>query len=189
MERTRRKRIGIINGDRGAPLNITLGSMNAKRPRPNAAQVTYLGSWLIFVSVVLVLEGWTIDALLYLFIGVLAFVGAFTGALWTFRGGKWAYGALGSSLALLAAYALWWTADISHIYSADPDPGLWGAMTAQLENWFYMARAFVGRPYYLYAFSQFYWGVLMALLQLAFLPVLLRSLKSSRGTPQSALVA
>jgi len=25
LERTRRKRIGIINGDRGAPLNITLG--------------------------------------------------------------------------------------------------------------------------------------------------------------------
>jgi hypothetical protein len=24
LERTRRKRIGIINGDRGAPLNITL---------------------------------------------------------------------------------------------------------------------------------------------------------------------
>jgi hypothetical protein len=31
LERTRRKRIGIINGDRGAPLNITLDVMSNSR--------------------------------------------------------------------------------------------------------------------------------------------------------------
>jgi hypothetical protein len=34
LERTRRKRIGIINGDRGAPLNITLGVTRLRSPSP-----------------------------------------------------------------------------------------------------------------------------------------------------------
>jgi hypothetical protein len=37
LERTRRKRIGIINGDRGAPLNITLEGFR-KHPREKWSQ-------------------------------------------------------------------------------------------------------------------------------------------------------
>jgi hypothetical protein len=163
--------------------------MNAQRARSNSVRLAYLGSWLVFVAVILVLEGWTIEVPLYFFIAVLGFVGVVTGALWALRDAKWVYGALGSSVMLLAAYALWWSADISHRYSVDPDPGLWGAAVAQLEIWLSMVRAFIGRSYYLYAFCQLYWGVLMALLQLVFLPSLLISLKATRSASTNALMA
>jgi hypothetical protein len=163
--------------------------MNAKATRPSAAKLAYLGTWLVFIAVLLIMEGWRNAPPLYLFIWLAGFVGALMASLWSFRNGKWIYGALVSSAALLSAYVLWWAADIADRYSVDPHPGLLRTALVQVEIWVHMTRAFIGRSLYLYAFCQFYWGLLMALLQLAFLPMLLRSLKSARATPSSTIAA
>jgi hypothetical protein len=163
--------------------------MNAKATRPSAAKFAYLGTWLVFVAVLLIMEGWSNAPPLYLFIWLMGFVGTLAASVWSFRNANWVYGAIGSSVALLIAYALWWAADIANRYSVDPSPGLLRTMLVQVEIWVHMARSFIGRSHFLYAFCQLYWGLLMALLQLAFLPMLLRSLRSARASPSRPAAA
>ena len=156
--------------------------MNSKRTRPTAAQLGYLCSWLTFVAVLGVLEGWSSAPPLYLFIGFLALTGTLCAVLWIAQSPKWVHGALGCSTALVSAYVLWWAIDIGRRYTAGLGLGLLESALLQVEIWVGMARSLIGRSHYLYAFSQLYWGLLMALVQLAFLPTLVRSLKAMRSS-------
>ena len=161
--------------------------MKTHHPASSATKGAYLGSWLVFIAVILIMEGWSKASPLYLFIAGVGVVGVVAAALWAFGNGKWLYVALVCSLTLIAAYVLWWIVDIGYRYESDPNPGLLRTVSVQLEIWLSMARAFIGRSHYLYAFCQLYWGVLMPLLQFAFLASMVRSVKSLRKPAAESL--
>ena len=163
--------------------------MSTGRASSNAAKIAYLGSWVVFCAVIMAMEGWSDAAPLYLFIAFMGFVGLITAVMWILRGTNWIYGALASSLAVLIAYGLWWAVDIGTRYEADPHPGLLRTITVQVEIWLSLARGLIGRSHYLYAFCQLYWGILMPLIQLAFLPSLLGSLRSLRARAAGPIAA
>jgi len=136
----------------------------------------YLAVWAVFLALILYMD-WSNARPYNLVVGLLAFPGTVIAALWTLRGGKWALGALTLSLAVLCGYLYWWSAEIGQRYATDPSPGLTRTMMVQVQIWTGITRVLIGRSEYLNAFCQLYWLALMPLLQLGFLPAIVRSMR------------
>ena len=161
---------------RGAPHNSTLGSMNtASAPASAQTKSAYFGVWAVFLALVLYMD-WSNARTYNMVVGLLAFPGAVFALLWALRGGKWGWGALAATIALLCAYLAWWFIEISDRYAADPATGLVRTIMVQFQIWTGITRVLMDRSQYLDAICQLYWLALMPLLQIAFLPTIARSL-------------
>jgi hypothetical protein len=136
----------------------------------------YSGVWLAFVAVVLLLD-WGNARPHHVITALLAFPGALVGLAWAYKGGRWVYAASVMTAAILVAYLAWWAIEIARLRAIDPSDSLWDDVWLHVKVHLTLPGVYLSRSKYLDAALMLYWITLMPVLQAAFVPFLLRSLR------------
>ena len=140
------------------------------------ARVLYFFGWLAFLAVVFLLD-WSNARAHHVIAGLLALPGVAVALLWVLRGGRWVFGASAMTAAILLAYVAWWIVETMRLQSIDPSDSVWSDMWLQVWVQLHIPGVYLARSKYLDAAVTLYWYTLMPLVQVTYIPFLLRSLR------------
>ena len=118
----------------------------------------YLAAFALFVVATMVL-GWQDVRVYQLLVIAIGYTGTLVAIGWALRNAPWSRGAFIASVALVAAYLLSWTVEISVRYSLDETPGLLRTVAAQFQIWEGILGQRFTRAQYFTGFMEAYWLV------------------------------